>query len=102
MLLVYFRSIQVAWIGFTDHGHEGSWKWIDTSVYSSYTNWHMQSSEPNGGYNENCAWMVVGWNGTWNDVQCAANASFICQKRVGRLCNIHSPLLLSLEFPAIP
>ena len=53
------------WIGGTDEGSDGNWRWI-TGESWSYENW--ASDEPNGGTIENC--LEYKENEQWNDGPC--------------------------------
>lgn len=58
-------STQLAWLGGTDHGHEGVWTWVTGEAWG-YSNWN--SGEPN-----NCCngedYLQINWavTGGWND-----------------------------------
>lgn len=78
------RLTSDGWLGASDVGMEGDWKWIDgpeagTSFWSGnfeggsvdgrYANWH--SGEPNDdGGNEDCAEFYAGVGAQWNDLPC--------------------------------
>ncbi len=65
-----------SWLGLSDGGLEGYWRWTDGSLADQiYTNW--STSEPNGSSNENCVNMSSG--GTWNDLPCSWDLPFICE-----------------------
>jgi hypothetical protein len=54
-----------AWIGFSDDGHEGDWRWV-TDEPVLHASWN--GGEPNNaGGRENHCELVVDWNGRWND-----------------------------------
>jgi len=66
------------WIGLTDAGVEGQWKWHDGSTFSYH---HWLPGEPNGGPRENCVelarWKRLtedpgppGMDGKWSDAVC--------------------------------
>ena len=61
------------WIGLTDEGSEGRWRWTDGSQ-SAWTNW--ESGEPGGGSGENCA---IIYHRKWYDNPCSYTRRFICQ-----------------------
>merc|ERR1712126_154394 len=56
------------WIGLTDLGQEGTWRWEESHQTPSYTNWY--GDDPNGGNRENCVlkWPGHGWQ--WYDHDC--------------------------------
>lgn len=66
------------WLGGTDEGHEGIWKWATSGEEVTVSDWREESAEPNGGQNENCL-HIYGREG-WNDVPCDREYGFICQK----------------------
>jgi len=62
------------WIGATDTGVEGTWRWVDGSLLNDgYTNWN--SGEPNNVGNEDYAFSYGNLNGNsyrvnqWNDIR---------------------------------
>ena len=61
------RDIE-SWIGLSDEGSEGSWKWSNGSS-STHTNWY--SGEPAGGRTENCVIVADFTSYTWIDVPCS-------------------------------
>uniref|UniRef100_A0A8C8SET3 C-type lectin domain-containing protein n=1 Tax=Pelusios castaneus TaxID=367368 RepID=A0A8C8SET3_9SAUR len=66
------------WIGLSDQNHEGEWKWIDGTDYTTtFTFW--KEGEPNdSGLNEDCAHIWI--YGEWNDVHCTYECYYICEK----------------------
>lgn len=84
------RLADAGWMGASDSGSEGDWKWVDgpengTSFWSgdmngsavggNYQNW--SGGEPNDSFNnqeadhgEDCAQFLSGGNGMWNDLPC--------------------------------
>uniref|UniRef100_A0A8B9HSH5 C-type lectin domain-containing protein n=1 Tax=Astyanax mexicanus TaxID=7994 RepID=A0A8B9HSH5_ASTMX len=70
-----------AWIGLTDHGSEGVWKWVDGS---SMTNGYWRRGEPNGVGDEDC--VESGYNNeknwSWNDLSCTIERRWICERRL--------------------
>jgi hypothetical protein len=72
------NSLFNPWIGLTDHASEDLFLWV-SDVPAGYTNW--DPGEPNNqgswGGQEDCGQMLS--TGMWNDVDCYANAPFICE-----------------------
>ena len=67
------------WIGLNDQSAEGGYIWSDGSPVS-YINW--AEGEPNNyGDGEDCATIVVGNGGTWNDDGCEREKPGVCQKK---------------------
>ncbi|KAJ6652988.1 hypothetical protein lerEdw1_010257 [Lerista edwardsae] len=66
------------WIGLTDLGTEGIWRWLDGSDYKrGFKYW--KSEEPNDDQrNEDCAHLWI--YGEWNDVYCTYPCYFVCEK----------------------
>jgi hypothetical protein len=58
-----FNTWPSGWIGFTDEGIEGQWRWV-TGEPVTFTNWN--GGEPNNAGNEDYAQFVSG--GRWNDL----------------------------------
>jgi hypothetical protein len=80
----YLRSIgNQLWIGATDTGHEGQWKWVNgLSVKNNKKNSHWSSNNPDNYRGiQNCA--VINWptngNGRWDDRDCNSKLPFACQ-----------------------
>uniref|UniRef100_A0A8C2EDD7 C-type lectin domain-containing protein n=1 Tax=Cyprinus carpio TaxID=7962 RepID=A0A8C2EDD7_CYPCA len=63
------------WIGLTDSGKEGNWKWVDGSTLTSG---FWRSGEPNGKSGENC---VVSFSSGWRDHPCNNAFRWICEKK---------------------
>ena len=67
------------WIGFSDKDKEGGYVWSDESPVA-FINW--RDGEPNNyGEGEDCAVIVVGEEGLWNDARCETQAQAVCEKR---------------------
>jgi len=56
------------WIGLTDIGQEGSWKWEESQQVPAYTNWN--GNEPNGNNREKCAMKGTYCDWRWMDLDC--------------------------------
>jgi hypothetical protein len=87
VLTAFGTDLNGKWIGFTDQGLEGEWRWIDatpgiwqdpdnfgTPIQTAYSNWRPTTSEPNNEFgNEDYAvystFMAPGpqWNDLAND-----------------------------------
>ncbi|KAM9114871.1 C-type lectin domain family 10 member A-like [Pangshura tecta] len=75
------RAVSVRhWIGFTDQGTEGTWRWVDNTS-AEFTKWNER--EPNnllmnGIDYENCAHLLE--SGLWNDEICSNSYRWICER----------------------
>uniref|UniRef100_H3A069 C-type lectin domain-containing protein n=1 Tax=Latimeria chalumnae TaxID=7897 RepID=H3A069_LATCH len=71
------------WIGLTDQGSEGSWRWVDGTPYNHPISFWIESNPNNRAGNENCG-TVGGWSGyralRWNDHNCESSLNRICEK----------------------
>ncbi|GAB6031022.1 chromatin-modulating protein mrc1 [Chamberlinius hualienensis] len=63
------------WIGGTDIGRKGIWKWVHDQSFVEYTDWGHQFPRPNADYN--CLGFSVALH--WWDNPCITNRHFICQ-----------------------
>ena len=65
------------WIGGTDNGDEGNWRWVDGTPFR-FTSWY--SREPTGGMRENFLLMFVrGFPLVWKDGKETVEAAFMAQ-----------------------
>ncbi|XP_043935615.1 C-type lectin domain family 10 member A-like [Protopterus annectens] len=75
------------WIGLTDAGQEGDWKWVDGESCNCTGNnrLHWYSREPDNwdwhqhSMDEDCA--VIKANGGWSDIRCSDTERWICEKQ---------------------
>eukprot|EP00105_Crassostrea_gigas_P043771 XP_019927919.1 PREDICTED: perlucin-like protein [Crassostrea gigas] len=67
----------IYWIGLNDISNEGTFLWVATSTQVSYSNWNP--GEPNDSGGEDCVHLLESTH-KWNDINCARNHSYICQK----------------------
>ncbi|KAM6180323.1 C-type lectin domain family 4 member F [Erethizon dorsatum] len=84
--LVQFTSASYHWIGLTDRGTEGSWRWTDGTPFSNAQsrgfwdknqpdNWQHGSGET-----EDCVHIQK----KWNDIHCNAFYHWVCKKSAGQ------------------
>ncbi|XP_065454472.1 C-type lectin domain family 4 member F-like isoform X3 [Chrysemys picta bellii] len=78
------------WIGLTDLGTEGSWRWVDGTEYrddasrgfweeNQPDNWHRGT-----GGREDCVQIRPRKLNTWNDANCALPSRWICKQAHGQ------------------
>uniref|UniRef100_A0A8C9YAS4 C-type lectin domain-containing protein n=1 Tax=Sander lucioperca TaxID=283035 RepID=A0A8C9YAS4_SANLU len=75
---------RIFWIGLTDKEEEGTWKWVDGLILNSTGFW--KTGEPTGkfqGKEEDCVETFFhAMISSWNDVDCAIQRHWICEKRI--------------------
>lgn len=83
--LIRFTENSVYWIGLTDQGTEGRWRWTDGSSFSSAQSKQFWAvSQPDNwkdgkGGSEDCVTMQQ----DWNDFYCGEPYQWVCKKSVG-------------------
>ncbi|XP_062613584.1 C-type lectin lectoxin-Thr1-like [Saccostrea cucullata] len=66
------------WVGGTDQETEGVWKWASTNTNINFTFWAQ--GEPNDFRgNEDCLEFAEDKGWWWNDNNCEATMSFLCE-----------------------
>ncbi|XP_066277357.1 C-type lectin domain family 18 member A-like [Branchiostoma lanceolatum] len=66
------------WIGMTDVGTEGQWRYVDGPAVVGFNKW--ATGEPNNsGGDEGCGEYLPAGQDTWNDLSCTTPQKFICQ-----------------------
>ncbi len=71
-LVSTFGGTEPFWVGLTDAGSEGKWRWADGTPVS-YTNWAID--EPNNMYRNGEHFGVMNWRqqpGKWNDMSASS------------------------------
>lgn len=75
-----YGSEKEVWIGLTDEGVEGQWKWVDGSPLTTA---YWGKNQPNSfdGRNQDCVefWHRASGNGDWNDENCNVEQNWICE-----------------------
>ncbi|XP_077379840.1 uncharacterized protein LOC144020342 [Festucalex cinctus] len=74
-----FSSYKEVWLGLTDEGVEGHWKWVDGTAMTLQFWGDDQPNSYNG--NQDCAefWYRSSGNAEWNDEKCSAMKSLVCE-----------------------
>ena len=67
------------WIGGTDAVTEGTFTWTDGTAWS-FTKWMNANQPNNGGTDGNQDCVIIREDGTWDDVDCATQRSYVCEK----------------------
>ncbi|XP_042872546.1 C-type lectin-like [Penaeus japonicus] len=70
------------WIGATEVGHEGVFRWQDGTIVKQGTPFwgvHGEEQEPNGGSLETCVFMAKSKYFYWADALCDSNFGVICE-----------------------
>jgi len=70
------RAEMPVWIGATDEGSEGTWRWVDAEAWSPM--WGPGQPD-NAAMGENCAAMWAAFDGAWADVSCDAMLPVVCE-----------------------
>ena len=80
------------WIGGSDKGKEGVWKWSDCSFFRDHVFTAWATLEPdNSGGNQHCLEL---WHNKWNDNVCKKKNNFVCTTR---LCPPGSFMICDLD-----
>ena len=73
------------WIGLSDLGNEGDWRWTDGTEITGYEKW--RSGQPNNHEdNQHCGAILKGnyyganYDAEWNDEKCSLTLDYICEK----------------------
>lgn len=64
------------WIGLNDQEEEGQFKWENSNLPVTFSNW--LPGQPDGNEHKNCVDMLQ--DGTWNDRYCTHNNFFVCER----------------------
>ncbi|XP_074550098.1 uncharacterized protein LOC141807788 [Halichoeres trimaculatus] len=76
-----YGSDQEVWIGLSDEGVEGQWRWVDgTPLATAF--WGKGQPNSHKGKEQDCVefWHRASGSGEWNDESCDIVQNFICQK----------------------
>ena len=76
--VLFFNQIPDYWMGGSDRGEEGTWRWETSGSRLNYTYWGP--GEPNSyrGADEDCLAMSS-YGRRWNDYPCDLGAYYICE-----------------------
>jgi len=79
-------DIDVIWLGGSDTGEEGVWKWTDCTPWN-FTVWSKLNPNNHGGH-EDClnVYKLMFWSKQedkkWNDDTCSKEFGFVCSKKI--------------------
>ncbi|XP_071361103.1 C-type lectin domain family 4 member M-like [Trachinotus anak] len=75
-----YGSDKEVWIGLTDEGIEGQWKWVDGTPLTT-TFWGKGQPNSYDGRNQDCVefWHRASGKGDWNDENCNIEQNYICE-----------------------
>ncbi|KAL3995921.1 U1 small nuclear ribonucleoprotein C [Sarotherodon galilaeus] len=75
-----YSSDKEVWIGLTDEGVEGQWKWVDGTPVT-LTFWGKGQPNSYDGRNQDCVefWHRASGIGDWNDENCNVEQNWICE-----------------------
>nr|XP_019574287.1 PREDICTED: C-type lectin domain family 4 member F [Rhinolophus sinicus] len=79
-----FTSTTYHWIGLTDRGNEGSWRWVDGTPFNdAQSRAFWENNQPDNwrhrdGQNEDCVQIQQ----KWNDMNCNSPYHWVCKKPV--------------------
>uniref|UniRef100_A0AAA9RVQ7 C-type lectin domain family 4 member F n=1 Tax=Bos taurus TaxID=9913 RepID=A0AAA9RVQ7_BOVIN len=85
--LIQFTSSVYHWIGLTDHGTEGHWRWTDGTAFDrARSRAFWAENQPDNwqhgiGQSEDCVQMQQ----KWNDISCSTLCRWICKKPMVQL-----------------
>ncbi|MEQ2304081.1 hypothetical protein AMECASPLE_023397 [Ameca splendens] len=76
-----YSSDKEVWIGLTDEGVEGQWKWVDGTLLT-LTFWGKGQPNSHQGRDQDCVefWHRATGDGDWNDENCSIEQNWICEK----------------------
>lgn len=75
-----YGADQEVWIGLTDDGVEGQWKWVDGTPLN-LTFWGSGQPNSYNGREQDCVefWHRASGKGEWNDENCKLEQNWICE-----------------------
>ena len=78
---IFSRNIDYLYVGGTDRGLEGSWKWTDCTDWN-FTNW--EENEPSNKRDHDCLSLQPPTSNkpSWNDELCTYEDWFLCSRQL--------------------
>ncbi|KAK2919414.1 C-type lectin domain family 4 member M-like [Channa argus] len=76
-----YSADKEVWIGLTDEGVEGHWRWVDGTLLNK-TFWAKGQPNSYDGRNQDCVefWHRATSRGEWNDENCNVEQNWMCEK----------------------